>query len=78
MQFPKPCLYVNVRYVVLCVCLALLGFRGFYWSELNMWGDGLPDRLLVVLGGGDVLVASQEVKTWLEEDTSARVRRTRV
>lgn len=47
--------------------------RNFYWSDYNLWPQHMPDRTLVVLSGGDVLCPSEEVKSWLEEETCARV-----
>ena len=47
--------------------------RKFYWSEYNLWPQHLPARTLVVLAGSDVLCPANEVKAWLEEETSARV-----
>jgi hypothetical protein len=39
-----------------------------------MWSDGVPDDMLVVLSGQDVLCASHQVKDWLQRTTSAQVR----
>jgi pimeloyl-ACP methyl ester carboxylesterase len=47
--------------------------RGFFWSDYNLWPEYIPDRALVALSGHDILTPNPEVRSWLEEETAARV-----
>lgn len=47
--------------------------RNFFWTQLNLWGDQFHPKTLVVLSGGDDLVASEEVRTMVQHETTAQI-----
>lgn len=42
--------------------------RQFYWAQLNLWPDQLPNKTLVVLSGKDELVPVEETLVMLREE----------
>ncbi len=48
-------------------------FRRFFWSENILWKEDIGDRrVTVVLGGKDLIVDTETVKSYLTDDGSGK------
>jgi len=64
---------LGLRVISREVTLSATMSRSFFWSEMNIWPEDLPDGTVVVLGGRDELLDAQQVKCILESSPAVSV-----